>query len=125
MKPGDVSGILRSAGGFHVVKLVELRNRNQATVVEQTHARHILIKVNETTSEAEAKAKIDRLKDRLAGGDKFEDLARVNSEDASNVRGGDLGWISPGDTVPDFERELAKLAPTSCRRRCGHRSDGT
>jgi peptidyl-prolyl cis-trans isomerase SurA len=111
MKPGDVSGILRSAGGFHVVKLVELRNRNQATVVEQTHARHILIKVNETTSEAEAKAKIDRLKDRLASGDKFEDLARVNSEDASNARGGDLGWISPGDTVPDFERELAKLAP--------------
>jgi peptidyl-prolyl cis-trans isomerase SurA len=53
MKPGEVSGILRSAGGFHIVKLAEVRNVNQPTVVEQTHARHILIKVNETTSEAE------------------------------------------------------------------------
>jgi peptidyl-prolyl cis-trans isomerase SurA len=110
MKPGEVSGILRSAGGFHIVKFAELRNRNQPTVVDQTHARHILIKVNETTSEADAKARIDRLKDRLASGAKFEDLARVNSEDASSVRGGDLGWVSPGDTVPDFERALGKLA---------------
>jgi peptidyl-prolyl cis-trans isomerase SurA len=110
MKAGDVSGILRSAGGFHVVKLAETRNRNQPTVVDQTHARHILIKVNETTSETEARTKIDRLKDRLASGAKFEDIARVNSEDASSARGGDLGWISPGDTVPDFDRAMASLA---------------
>ena len=110
MKPGEVSGVLRSAGGFHVVKLAEVRNRNQPTVVDQTHARHILIKVNETTSEAEAKTRIDRLRDRLAGGAKFEDVARVNSEDASSARGGDLGWISPGDTVPDFERAMVGLA---------------
>ena len=110
MKPGDVSGILRSAGGFHLVKLAETRNRNQPTVVDQTHARHILIKVNETTSESEAKTRIDRLKDRLASGAKFEDLARVNSEDASSARGGDLGWVSPGDTVPDFDRAMASLA---------------
>ena len=109
MKPGEVSGVLRSAGGFHVVKLADVRNRNQPTVVEQTHARHILIKVNETTSESEAKTRIDRLKDRLAGGAKFEDIARVNSEDASSARGGDLGWISPGDTVPDFERAMVGL----------------
>ena len=110
MKPGEVSGVLRSAGGFHVVKLADVRNRNQPTVVEQTHARHILIKVNETTSESEAKTRIDRLKDRLAGGAKFEDIARVNSEDVSSARGGDLGWISPGDTVPDFERAMVGLA---------------
>ncbi len=110
MKPGEVSGVLRSAGGFHIVKLADVRNRNQPTVVDQTHARHILIKVNETTSEAEAKTRIDRLKDRLAGGAKFEDIARVNSEDASSARGGDLGWISPGDTVPDFERAMVGLA---------------
>ena len=110
MKPGEVSGVLRSAGGFHVVKLAEVRNRDQPTVVDQTHARHILIKVNETTSEAEAKTRIDRLRDRLAGGAKFEDVARVNSEDASSARGGDLGWISPGDTVPDFERAMVGLA---------------
>jgi len=110
MKPGEVSGVLRSAGGFHVVKLADVRSHNQPTVVDQTHARHILVKVNETTSEADAKARIERLKDRLAGGAKFEEIARVNSEDASSARGGDLGWISPGDTVPDFERAMNALA---------------
>ena len=111
MKPGQVSGVLRSAGGFHIVKLVEQRSRDQPTVVEQTHARHILIKVNETTSEADAKTRIDRLRERLVAGASFEDLARANSEDTSSAKGGDLGWISPGDTVPDFERAVAKLAP--------------
>ena len=110
MKAGDVSAVLRSAGGFHVVKLVQQRNRNQPTVVDQTHARHILIKVNETTSESDARARIDRLRERLVAGASFEELARANSEDASSAKGGDLGWISPGDTVPDFERALAKLA---------------
>ena len=110
MKKGDVSGVLRSAGGFHIVKLVDERNRNRATVVDQTHARHILIKVNEQTSEADAKARIDRLRERLVGGASFEDLARANSEDASGAKGGDLGWLSPGDTVPDFEHPMDKLA---------------
>ena len=110
LKKGEVSGLLRSAGGFHLVKLVDVRSRNQPTVVDQTHARHILIKVNETTSEADARTRIDRLKDRLASGATFEEIARVNSEDASSARGGDLGWISPGDTVPDFERAMNALA---------------
>ncbi len=112
MKPGDVSGVLRSASGFHIVKLLETRNVNAPTVVEQTHARHILIKVNEATSEAEAKARIERIRDRIDGGNaKFEDQARLNSEDASAVKGGDLGWISPGDTVPDFENAMKTLQP--------------
>ena len=108
MKPGDVSDILRSSTGFHIVKLEEIRSRNQPTVVEQTHARHILIKVNEITSESEAKIRIDRVKDRLDGGAKFEDQARLSSEDASASKGGDLGWLSPGDTVPEFEQAMAK-----------------
>ena len=110
MKPGEVSAVLRSASGFHVVKLVEERNRNQPTVVDQTHARHILIKVNEQTSESDAKAKIDRLRERLVAGASFEELARANSEDTSNARGGDLGWLSAGDTVPDFEHAMDRLA---------------
>jgi len=109
MKPGDVSNVLRSASGFHIVKLAETRSRNAPTVVEQTHVRHILIKVNEVVSEAEGKARIDRIRDRIDTGGKFEDQAKLNSEDATSAKGGDLGWISPGDTVPDFETAMAKL----------------
>jgi peptidyl-prolyl cis-trans isomerase SurA len=109
MKAGDVSPVLRSPAGFHVVKLDDMRSRNAATVVEQTHAKHILIKVNEITSESDAKAKIERIKDRIDAGAKFEDQARANSEDASAGKGGDLGWISPGDTVPEFEQAMDKL----------------
>ena len=111
MKPGETSPVLRSPGGFHIVKVENVRGRNQPTVVDQTHARHILIKVNEVTSDAEAKAKIERLRERIVGGAKFEDLARVNSEDATSAKGGDLGWLSPGDTVPDFEKAMDALKP--------------
>jgi len=109
MKPGDVSKVLRSATGVHIVKLQEERSRNAPTVVEQTRARHILIKVSEVVSESEAKARIDRIRDRLDTGAKFDDQAKLNSEDATSAKGGDLGWISPGDTVPDFENAMAKL----------------
>jgi peptidyl-prolyl cis-trans isomerase SurA len=110
MKPGDVSPVLRSSAGFHIVKLMERRSSNEPALVDQTHVRHILVRVNEITSEADARAKIDRLKDRLDTGAKFEDLAKLNSEDASSAKGGDLGWISPGDTVPVFEDAVNKLA---------------
>jgi peptidyl-prolyl cis-trans isomerase SurA len=110
MKTGEVSPLLRSPAGFHIVKVIDQRSRNQPTVVDQTQVRHILIKVNEGTSEIDGKAKIDRLRERIVDGAKFEDLARVNSEDASSAKGGDLGWVSPGDTVPDFERAMSKLA---------------
>jgi peptidyl-prolyl cis-trans isomerase SurA len=110
MKVGDVSPVLRSAAGFHIVKLIDRRSQNEAAMVDQMQVRHILIRVNETTSEADAKAKIDRLKDRLDSGAKFEDMAKLNSEDASSAKGGDLGWVSPGDTVPVFEEATKKLA---------------
>src|SRR3989442_6212911 len=110
MKAGDVAPVLRSAAGFHIVKLIERRRRNEPALVDQTHVRHILGPVNETTSEAEGKAKIDRLKDRLDGGAKFEDMAKLNSEDASSAKGGDLGWLNPGDTGPVFEEAMSKLA---------------
>jgi peptidyl-prolyl cis-trans isomerase SurA len=110
MKKGDVSPVLRSPGGFHVMKLVDLRNRNAPTVVEQTHAKHILIRVNEITSDTEARAKIDRIRDRIETGAKFDDQAKLNSDDPSSAKGGDLGWISPGDTVPEFEQAMNKLS---------------
>jgi peptidyl-prolyl cis-trans isomerase SurA len=110
MKKGEVSPVMRSPAGFHIVQLVDERSRDQPTVVDQTHARHILIKVNETTSETEGKAKIERLRERIvSGGAKFDEVARINSEDASSAKGGDLGWLSAGDTVPDFEHAMERL----------------
>ena len=109
MKKGDVSGVMRSPAGFHIVKLMDERGRNQPSVVQQTHVRHILIKVSELTSDVEAKAKIDRVRERIEAGAKFEDQARVNSEDASSAKGGDLGWVSAGDLVPDFQAAMDRL----------------
>ena len=109
MKVGAISGVLRSATGFHIVKLLDRRANNEATIVEQTHARHILVRVNERSSEAESKAKIERIKDRLDTGAKFEDMAKLNSEDPSASRGGDLGWLNPGDTIPEFDDVMNKL----------------
>ena len=110
-KVGTVSGVMRSAAGFHIVKLLEKRSHDDATLVDQTHARHILVRVNELTSEADAKSKIERMKDRLDSGANFAELAKLNSEDASAAKGGDLGWLSPGDTVAEFDEAMKKLQP--------------
>jgi peptidyl-prolyl cis-trans isomerase SurA len=109
LKKDEVSGILRSPAGFHLVKMVDQRDKGGPSVVDQTRARHILVRVSETTSESDAKARIDRVRDRLDTGARFEDMARINSDDASASKGGELGWLSPGDTVPDFERAMTQL----------------
>ena len=112
MKPGDVSAILRSANGFHIIKLNERRGGDQPPmIVQQTHVRHILFKTNELVSENEARNRLRALKERLENKADFAELARVHSEDASAARGGDLGWILPGDTVPEFERAMNALKP--------------
>ena len=111
MQVGQISAITRSAAGFHIVKLLDKRSRNEPTVVDQTHARHILVRVNEIVSESDAKANIDRLKDRIDAGAKFEELAKLNSEDTTSAKGGDLGWVNPGDTVPEFDEAMKKLEP--------------
>ena len=110
LQPGDLTPIVQSPSGFHIFKLLGRRTQEVPTVIiDQTHARHILIKINELTSEGDAKLKIIQLKDRLDRGDAFEELARLYSEDTSAASGGDLGWLSPGDTVPAFEQTMNKL----------------
>jgi peptidyl-prolyl cis-trans isomerase SurA len=111
LKPGEASQVLRSPNGFHILKLLDKRGKEAAFVVQQTHARHILIKVNEVVSEQDAKNRALQLKERLDNGAKFEELARQHSEDGSASRGGDLNWLSPGDTVPEFEKAMDALKP--------------
>jgi peptidyl-prolyl cis-trans isomerase SurA len=117
MKPGEVSGVLRSANGFHVLRLNNRRGGATSTAtlgpvtVQQTRARHILIKTNELVSEKEARSRLLTLKERLENKADFAEIARIHSEDSSASRGGDLGWVLPGDTVPEFERAMNALKP--------------
>lgn len=111
LAPDQVSDILRSSNGFHIVKLLDKRGGSQADGgVRQTHARHILIRVSEVVSEAEARRRLEDLRERLKHGEDFAELARLYSQDGSAAKGGDLGWLNPGDTVPEFERAMDALA---------------
>jgi len=109
MQAGEISQPLRSPNGFHILKLTNKRGGNSPLVIEQTHARHILIKLTEVVSESDGKKKMDAIKERLDNGEKFEVLARQFSEDGSASNGGDLGWVNPGDTVPQFEKAMNEL----------------
>jgi len=112
LKPGETSAVLRSPNGFHILKLLDKRSKGGALIVQKTHARHILIKTNEIASETDAKNRMIQLKERLDhGGANFAELARLHSEDGSASKGGDLGWLSPGETVPEFERAMDALKP--------------
>lgn len=116
LQDGQVSGLLKSGNGFHILKLVGRRaagaTQAAAPAVQKTHVRHILIKVNQVVTAAEAKRKLTELKERLDHGSAtFEELAKLYSNDLSASKGGDLGWIYPGDTVPEFERAMDKLKP--------------
>ncbi|MDR0480476.1 MAG: peptidylprolyl isomerase [Gallionellaceae bacterium] len=111
LKPGQVSPVLRSPNGFHILKLVAKRDKDSPVIVTQTHVSHILIKTSESVSESEAKSRLEEVKKRLDGGADFAEQARKYSEDGSAASGGDLGWISPGDTVPEFEAAMNALQP--------------
>lgn len=111
LKVGEFSELVRSPNGFHILKLNERRGGQPTIMVQQTRARHILIKTNELVSEAEARNRLLALKERLDNKADFAELARSRSEDGSAARGGDLGWLSPGDTVPEFEQAMNALKP--------------
>jgi len=115
LKPGEMSPVLRSAAGFHLVKLMDRKGGSQAAAaarVQQTHARHILIKTSEVVSDADARRRLIDLRERVVqGGGSFAELAKIHSADISAAKGGDLGWIYPGDTVPEFEQAMDALKP--------------
>ncbi len=111
LQAGGISELLRSPNGFHILKLNERRGGQAPVMVQQTRARHILIKTNELVSEAEARNRLLALKERLDNKADFAELARARSEDGSASRGGDLGWLNPGDTVPEFEQAMNTLKP--------------
>jgi peptidyl-prolyl cis-trans isomerase SurA len=111
MKAGDVVGPLRGPSGFQLLKLVEVRDANAAASTGQTiteyHARHILVRVTDQQNDAAAKAKIDTLRARIAGGADFQAVARESSEDTnSRGQGGDLGWFPVDAFGPDFGRQV-------------------
>lgn len=112
MRPGEISPILKSPAGFHILRLADRRgNVALPKEMQQTQVRHILIKTNELVSETEAQHKLEVLRDRLVHGGDFAELARQHSNDLSAGKGGDLGWILPGDTVPEFQRAMDVLKP--------------
>jgi len=113
MRPGDVSDILKSPNGFHIVKLSDKRTKatEETGSVEQSHVRHILIRTAHGVTDSEARDQLLKLRERIVAGADFADIAKHSSDDASAARGGDLGWIAPGDTVPDFERVVTSLQP--------------
>ncbi|MFA9217110.1 MAG: peptidylprolyl isomerase [Sphingomonadaceae bacterium] len=113
LKPGQVTPIIKSVGAFYILKVSDKRSvaeAQAAAAVQQTRARHILLKVTPTVSAYDAKRKLTELKERLDNkAAKFEELARLFSNDGSASKGGDLGWLYPGDTMPEFEAAMNGL----------------
>lgn len=135
LQAGQVSDIIQSGNGFHILKVLT-RGQPQAQparpnvspssamgqaaptaqqqgpmMVTQTHARHILIKTTAVMSDQQAQVRLAQLRQRILNGESFEDLAKRYSDDASAPQGGDLGWLTPGETVPAFERAMNTLEP--------------
>ncbi|WP_428608546.1 peptidylprolyl isomerase [Sedimenticola sp.] len=111
MERGEISDPIRTASGFHIIRLADFKG-GERKIVTQSHVRHILISTNEVTSNNDARTRLAQLRLRILGGDDFAALARSHSDDKSSaIKGGDLGWVTPGALLPRFEEEVAKLSP--------------
>lgn len=111
LQPGQTTGILRSPNGFHIIKLVDRRGTNQQQTVAQTKVRHILLVPGQSGSDADIQKRMLTLKERIEKGEDFGALAKANSVDGSAQAGGELGWVSPGDLVAEFEKAMNALKP--------------
>ncbi|MFZ5841773.1 MAG: peptidylprolyl isomerase SurA [Pseudomonadota bacterium] len=111
LKPGEISEPLRSGSGLHILKLFDSRG-NERVMVQQTKARHILVKPSTILSEEEAEQKIRDLLAKIKAGADFAELAKQHSDDPGSANlGGDLGWANPGMFVPVFEQTMNELQP--------------
>lgn len=107
LNEGEVAEPVRSGAGFHILKVHETRSSAGNSMVEQTKARHILVKTSEIVDDAAAERKLSELRQRVLDGESFADLAREHSEDiGSMLQGGDLGWTMPGQMVPAFDEMM-------------------
>lgn len=114
LRPGEVNPeLIRTNDGFEIVRLVDRRagqgTSSDAPKLVQTHVRHILLRVGDGMSEPQARQKLLDIKSQVAAGGDFAKFARTYSQDGSSTQGGDLGWVSPGETVPEFERAMNSL----------------
>lgn len=108
LAPGGISPVMRSANGFHVLRLNAVRRADET--VTQNHVRHILVQPGDGVSVQDARKKAAALRERILAGEDFAGLARANSEDAASaIKGGDLGWVDPGVMVPQFEQAMNEL----------------
>ncbi|MCX7276890.1 MAG: peptidylprolyl isomerase [Burkholderiales bacterium] len=109
---GAISPVIRSGAGFHVLKVLDKRQGGVATAVVQQHSRHILLRTGPRLTEAAALERLNDFKKRIQNKQAdFAQLAKENSADGSAAQGGDLGWASPGQFVPEFEEVLNNLTP--------------
>lgn len=111
MKTGQIAGPIRASNGFHIIKLVAIKDNQQKHMVKLTKVRHILIKQDASMTEQEAKRQAENLYQQVMHGKSFSSMAKKYSLDpGSAVKGGDLGWVHPGELVPEFETTMDKLS---------------
>lgn len=111
MQVGDVSELIRSPSGYHIIKLADKRS-GKSHIVTQSRVRHILLRTNALVGDDEAEAQLEALREQLAQGGDFAAVARSKSEDpGSAANGGELGWTSPGELDPRFQAAIDALAP--------------
>ncbi|WP_295455900.1 peptidylprolyl isomerase [uncultured Thiodictyon sp.] len=111
MAKGEITDPIRTPSGFNIIRLTDIQGGLPSNVT-QYKTRHILVRTNELVSDSDAKTRLNQLRMRITGGDDFATLARAHSDDTgSALKGGDLGWVSPGDTVPEFESVMLKINP--------------
>ncbi len=108
---GQISDLIRTPSGFHIIKVSDIRGEG-SHLVTQTRACHILLKPSALLSDKQCITKLEQIRERIENGDSFENLARSYSEDPGSAsQGGNLGWVSPGQMVPEFEKAMEKLKP--------------